>query len=94
MPRDIITLFLFMKCSVLAVSLCNCFLLYTLCVLGCFISMKLLLIKKKKKKSKWKGFGLEVSKVVEPQNYAVTGQYSSRDNPKVVVINCQVEHDG
>jgi hypothetical protein len=23
--------------------------------------------------SKWKGFGLEVSKVVEPQNYAVTG---------------------
>lgn len=32
----------------------------------------------------WKGFELEVRKAVEPQNYAVMGQNSNRDNPKVV----------
>lgn len=32
----------------------------------------------------WKGFELEVRKEVEPQNYAVMGQNSNRDNPKVV----------
>ena len=49
MPRVIITLFLFMKCSALAVSLCNGYLLYTLCVLGWFFINEIIIYQKKKR---------------------------------------------
>ena len=32
----------------------------------------------------WKGFELEVQKAIEPHNYAVEGQRTSRDKPEII----------